>query len=148
MIKINTADRTKYKSILSQYKFVKAHYNATLIHLEAISKHLSYALYENNLIKYNELLLEQKAFLKARDTDFKFINKIDIRFKTLTPNEQQIITLRYFKPRETWDFIGNSLHLSGEYCRIRLHNKALYKLFVAPTLPTQKKPLLKQAPQK
>lgn len=115
---LSNEERTKYKGILSNYKLIKAK-------VKVISVKLEYLKGNNTLDRYKEDLLSKE--LKEHR---KFINSIDTGFKRLSNKEMQLIELRYLNNEKlTWFDIADILNLSEGYCRTKLHERCLIKIF-------------------
>lgn len=115
---LSNEERTKYKGILSNYKLIKA--KAKVINIK-----LDYLRDKNTLERDKEELLGKE--LKEHR---KFINSIDTGFKRLSNKEMQLIELRYLNNEKlTWFDIADILNLSEGYCRTKLHERCLIKIF-------------------
>lgn len=111
-------ERNKYKKILKNYNVIKA----TIREIELEIEYL-----KNN----NELSQDkEKILIINKKRNENLINKINNRLNNLSLKENQLVQLRYLsKEPFTWYQIGNILQFSEGYCRTKLNDKCLYKLF-------------------
>lgn len=111
-------ERNEYKKILKNYNIIKATISEIDLEIEYL---------KNN----NELSQDkEKILIINKKRNEKLINKINNRLNNLSLKEKQLVQLRYLsKEPFTWYQIGNILQLSEGYCRTKLNDKCLYKLF-------------------
>ena len=122
MIQLTTEERTKYKKILGSYNILTALIKILDIEINSINS----SKYRNdiNTLNHLKLLNNNKKYYKD------IISKIDIGLNKLNYKEKKLVQLRYLsKNPYTWYQIGDILHFSDGYCRTKLNNKCLYKLF-------------------
>lgn len=125
MINLTTEERNKYKKILSSYNILVALIKRLDIEIDNINMFKDKT--DINTINNLEILNTNKKYYE------NIINKIDIGLKQLDHNERELIQLRYLSKNPfTWYQIGSTLHLSDGYCRTKLNDKCLYKLFKSP----------------
>lgn len=122
MILLTTEERNKYKNILGSYNMLTALIKILDIEINTIN--ISNTKNDTNTLNHLKLLNDNKKYYKD------ITSKIDIGLKQLNDKEKQLVQLRYLsKNPYTWYKIGSILHLSDGYCRTKLNDKCLYKLF-------------------
>lgn len=133
MINLTTEERNNYKKILKNYNMMNT--LVRMLDIEIDSINMSECKNDKNTIKHLELLNTNKKYYKD------IVYKINIALERLNNIEKQLVQLRYLSIDSfTWYQIGSTLHLSEGYCRTKLNDKCLYKLFKIKDLehPPQK----------
>lgn len=118
ILNLTIEERNKYKDILKNYNLIKATIRGIDLEIEYL---------KNN----NELSLDREKLLIRNKKEYeKIIDRIDNKLKTLSYKEKKLIELRYLNfEKLTWDKIADILNFSEGYCRNKLQNKCLIKVF-------------------